>query len=69
MRVMPRVLILLLVLSCPAVASALGSPTDASAVQWKLEDIIVFREQFLAADRSFTPEARATAEASHISTN
>lgn len=68
MRVAPRVLIVLLALSSPPVASALGSPTDASPAQWKREDIIVFREQFLAPDRSFTPEARATAEArlSHL---
>jgi hypothetical protein len=61
MHLVPRVLIVLLVLSYPAVASTLGSPTDAPA-QRKLEDIIVFREQFLAADRSFTPEARAAAQ-------
>jgi hypothetical protein len=63
MRLAPRVLIVILALSAPAVASAFGSATDASPAQWKREDIIVFREQFLAADRSFTPEARATAEA------
>jgi hypothetical protein len=64
----PQVLIVLLVLSYPTIASALGSPAYSSDAQWKREDIIVFREQFLAADRSFTPEARATAEArlSHL---
>jgi hypothetical protein len=68
MRLVPRVLIVLPVLGYPAVATAIGSPTDAGSSQWKREDIIVFREQFLAADRSFTPEARATAEArlSHL---
>jgi hypothetical protein len=67
MRVMPRVLIVLLALRFPAVAGA-GAPTDASPAQWIHEDIIVFREQFLAADRSFTSKARATAEArlSHL---
>jgi len=68
MPVVPRVLIALLTLSCPAVTMAVGAPPGTSPAQWKREDIIVFREQFLAADRSFTPEARATAEArlSHL---
>jgi hypothetical protein len=60
--VVPRVLIVLLVLSCPVFASTLGSPAHSSDAQWKHEDITVFRERFLAADRSFTPEARATAQ-------
>jgi len=63
MRLVPRVLIALLALGSPVVASAISAPPDASGAQWKREDIIVFRKQFLAADRSFTPEARATAEA------
>jgi hypothetical protein len=67
MRVVLRVLIVLLALISPAIAEA-GALADASLLQWKIEDIIVFREQFLAPDRSFTPEARETAEArlSHL---
>jgi hypothetical protein len=63
-----RLLIVLLALGSPVVANATGSPTDTGPAQWKREDISVFREQFLAPDRSFTPEARATAEArlSHL---
>src|SRR5258707_1197273 len=47
---------------------AVGAPPHTSSSQWKREDIIVFREQFLAVDRSCTPEASATAEArlSHL---
>jgi hypothetical protein len=62
MQVAMRVFWVLLAFSFRTGAQAADSTSGASAPQWKLEDISVFRNQFLAVDRSFTPEARAIAE-------
>lgn len=49
--------------SCALSATADDAPPDATMKNWQREDIKVYREKFLAVDRSFSTEARAAAEA------
>lgn len=44
-------------------AAADDAPSDAEALQWQRADVRVYREKFLAVDRSFDAAARAEAEA------
>jgi hypothetical protein len=54
---------LLAVLCCAFPAIAAEPPNDANLARWQREDIEVFRNSFMSLDRSFTTEARKTADA------
>lgn len=64
MQLMRRCLVLMLMsCSCALSAAADDAPSDATMSHWQREDAKVYREKFLAVDRSFSPEARAAADA------
>lgn len=42
--------------------AAVAADAPATKSQWMEEDIVAFRERFLAEDKSFTRESRAAAE-------
>ncbi len=57
-------LVLILVSCSCALSAAADEPhSDALMRNWQREDLRVYREKFLAIDRSFSAEARAAAEA------
>ncbi len=63
MQLLRRCLVLLLSCSCAFSIAADEPPSDSTMRKWQREDAKVYREKFLAVDRSFSTEARAEAEA------
>lgn len=63
MHLLRRCLVLLISYSCVLSVAADEPPSEATMRNWQREDVKVYREKFLALDRSFSTEARAAAEA------
>jgi hypothetical protein len=62
MRVTALKVAMLIAVGYALLVGANTSPAPLAQAQWMSEDIAVFRTEFLAVDRSFTPASRAAAE-------
>lgn len=61
-KIVLGVLLVLVPMACCASLQARQTRVGKERSQWQSEDIAAFRDDFLARDRAFTPEARAIAE-------
>lgn len=60
-KIMPCMILLFAFFGFSESLGAESARTSGHRNQWQLEDIAVFRNEFLAIDRAFTPEARKQA--------